>query len=219
MTDLFASNFARARDATTGLEWSLQWCNGITRSVLCCLSLSNVCSVIMHSDYTLSWTKCKLFDAGWLGQIVRFWYEFDHHSVTQTWIVLNSLLSSWGGIYFHQLFDSVLCLICIFCNIDRKSVDLFQPKIPENSILFKIIIRSWWATKSISKVQSMHCFIVCCAFKLRVDKIFLHFQVMYVVIVRRISETFQTIWSRPLMFVSPSRFLQFKQFDYYSVRV
>jgi hypothetical protein len=119
------------------------------------------------------------------------------------------------GIYFHQLFDSVLCLICIFCNIDQKSVDLFQPKIPENSILFKIIIRSWWATKSISKVQSMHCFIVCCAFKLRVDKIFLHFQVMYVVIVRRISETFQTIWSRPLMFASPSRFLQFKQFDYY----
>lgn len=104
VTDLFASNFARARDATTGLEWSLQWCNGITRSVLCCLSLSNVCSVIMHSDYTLSWTKCKLFDAGWLGQIVRFWYEFDHHSVTQTWIVLNSLLSSWGGHLFSSTF-------------------------------------------------------------------------------------------------------------------
>ncbi len=78
--------------------------NGITRSVLCCLSLSNVCSVIVHSDYTLSWTKCKLFDAGWLGQIVRFWYEFDHHSVTQTWIVLNSLLSSWGGHLFSSTF-------------------------------------------------------------------------------------------------------------------
>jgi len=76
------------------------------------------------------------------------------------------------GIYFHQLFDSVLCLICIFCNIDRKSVDLFQPKIPENSILFKIIIRSWWATKSISKVQSMLCFIVLWRFKLQVDKVF-----------------------------------------------
>ena len=76
------------------------------------------------------------------------------------------------GIYFHQLFDSVLCLICIFCNIDQKSVDLFQPKIPENSILFKIIIRSWWATKSISKVQSMRCFIVLWRFKLQVDKVF-----------------------------------------------
>ena len=85
------------------LEWSLQWYNGITRSVLCCLSLSNVCSVIMHSDYTLSWTKCKLFDAGWLGQIVRFWYEFDHHIVSLNCSQLTPFVMRWAFIFINFL--------------------------------------------------------------------------------------------------------------------
>ena len=112
MTELFEF-WNRKRDWSICVEiwgsswrdnWSpLQWCNGITRSVLCCLSLSNVCSVIMHSDYTLSWTKCKLFDAGWLGQIVRFWYEFDHHTVSLNCSQLTPFVVRWAFIFINFL--------------------------------------------------------------------------------------------------------------------
>ena len=94
---IFRELVTRQLDA---LEWSR---NGITRSVLCCLSLSNVCSVIMHSDYTLSWTKCKLFDAGWLGQIVRFWYEFDHHIVSLNCSQLTPFVMRWAFIFINFL--------------------------------------------------------------------------------------------------------------------
>jgi hypothetical protein len=126
---------------------AVEWCNGIKRSVLCCLSLANVCSVIMHSDYTLiafhELNKNFLMQVG-LEKLSFKLFHSDLNLIITVWRRLE-LFSTHSfrhevGIYFHQLLDSVLCLTCMYCNrlIDRKSVDLFSRKSQKIQLFSKL---------------------------------------------------------------------------------
>jgi hypothetical protein len=111
----------KARDATTQWLDAVEWCNGIKRSVLCCLSLSNVCSVILHSDYTLiAFFHAESFAISFKSWIQIFIGTSDisnlvYHSHMISWILWYRNLyhgtcgaAGWGGLGARPIIANVL---------------------------------------------------------------------------------------------------------------